>query len=79
MARIDEPPETRYEEPVSLTQTVVCDQEQGGCGADWVHTFITDLIDVEQMVETPEDDVVCPHCDRQFHIAYEGWHEFGGA
>jgi DNA-directed RNA polymerase subunit RPC12/RpoP len=75
IARIDEDPEHRYEEPITFQQLLVCED----CGADFDHTFVTDLVDVEQLTDPPEDDVKCPGCGHEFHAVYSGWFNYGDA
>lgn len=77
MARVDEHPDERDREPLTLLNTIDCEE----CGAffDVVYVCPDGVFDTEDLIEAPVMDVTCPGCQHTWSREYEGWVTHGDA
>lgn len=71
MARVDEDPEERDQEPLQLSQLVDC----GMCGVAQEVFFRCDegVYTLEDMIDQPETTHTCVSCGYESEVTFSGW------
>lgn len=71
MARVDEDPEERDQEPLRLSQIVECAM----CETMQEVEFVAPegVYDLEELTEAPETTHTCVSCGYEAEVTYSGW------
>lgn len=77
MARKDEAPEDRDQQPLLLSSLLDC--ENCEMTFDEVFQAPDGVFEVEDLIDPPSKEVVCPSCGHDWVAEYGGWHEHESA